>query len=77
MCPHCQGGVEDVRHVLFECPLYTSARDRFPALFPADAQPDVASFLQQPPGLLSAFVLECQRMHPAAVAAESEAAPAT
>jgi hypothetical protein len=78
MCPHCQGGVEDVRHVLFECPLYASARDRFPDLFPADAQPDMASFFQQSPGLQPAFVRECQRMHSAAAAAaRSTAAPAT
>ena len=69
VCPHCEGGLEDVRHVLFECPLYASARDRFPDLFPAGGQPDVASFLQQNPGLLSAFVSECQRKHAATAAA--------
>ena len=78
LCPHCQGGVEGVHHVLFECPLYASARDRFPDLFSPGAQPEVASFLQQRPGLLSAFVSECHRRHvvAAAAAAGSEAAPA-
>ena len=78
VCPHCQGGVEGVHHVLFECPLYASARDRFPDLFSPGAQPEVASFLQQRPGLLSAFVSECHRRHvvAAAAAAGSEAAPA-
>ena len=71
VCPHCQGGVEGVQHVLFECPLYASAGARFPDLFPADAQPEVASFLRQSPGLVSAFVSECQRRHSAATAAAS------
>jgi hypothetical protein len=77
MCPHCQGGVEGVQHVLFECPLYASARASFPDLFPVDAQPEVASFLRQSQGLVSAFVSECQRRHAVAAAAGVEEAPLT
>ena len=44
VCPHCEGGLEDVRHVLFECPLYTSSRDRFPDLLGYGGD---ASFAQQ------------------------------
>jgi hypothetical protein len=64
-CPHCQGGLEDVQHALFVCPLYSLARARFPDLM---FEPTVHAFLEQDPVLVAAFVAECQRTHAAAAA---------
>lgn len=65
-CPHCQGGLEDVQHALFVCPLYSPARARFPDLV---FEPTVHAFLEQDPVLVAAFVAECQRTHAAAATA--------
>ena len=65
-CPHCQGAVEDVQHVLFVCPLYSPVRARFPDLV---FQPTVHAFLQQDPVLVAAFAAECHRTHTATAAA--------
>ena len=67
-CPHCQGGIEDVQHVLFVCPLYASVRARFPDLV---SQTTVHAFLRQDPVLVATFVAECQRTHHAAAAARA------
>jgi hypothetical protein len=62
-CPHCQGGLEDVQHALFVCPLYSLVRAGFPDLV---FEPTVRAFLEQDPVLIVAFVVECQHMHAAA-----------
>ncbi len=65
-CPHCQGGLEDVQHALFVCPLYSLVRARFPDLV---FEPTVHAFLEQNPVLIAAFMAECQRTHAAAATA--------
>ncbi len=65
-CPHCQGGLGDMHHALFVCPLYMPVRARFPDLV---FDPTVHAFLEQGPVLIVAFVAECQRMHAAAATA--------
>ncbi len=72
-CPHCQGGLEDVQHALFGCPLYSPARARFPDLV---FEPSVHAFLEHDPVLVAAFVAECQRTHGAALGAGTAAGPA-
>ena len=32
-CPHCQGGIETVAHMIFDCPLYDTLRLHFSDLF--------------------------------------------
>ena len=60
VCPHCLGGVEDVQHALFVCPLYSPMRARFSGLV---FQSSVHAFMEQDPVLVAAFVAECQRTH--------------
>ena len=72
-CPKCGSGVEDAHHVLFECPLYASARDRYPVLFQkatlAGIGPGtyhvtaVRDFMQQDPYLVARFVALCRSLH--------------
>jgi hypothetical protein len=65
-CPHRQGGLEDVQHALFVCPLYSPVRACFPDLvFETTAH----AFLEQDPVLIAAFVAECQRTPAAAATA--------
>ncbi len=59
-CPHCQGGLEDVQHALFLCPLFSPVRARFPDLV---FETTVHAFLEQDPVLIATFVVECQRTH--------------
>jgi hypothetical protein len=64
VCPHCGGGVEDVRHMMFVFPLYAPIRARFPDLF--SGADSVHSVLRRDARLLAAFAAECQRVHAAA-----------
>ena len=52
ICPHCQLGVEDATHMIFDCPLYAPQRRRWGDLF---AHPDPLlcfSFKTQPAWLV-------------------------
>lgn len=73
VCPHCSGGVEDVPHMLFDCPLYAPVRARFPDLF-TGAAPSVRAFLEQDAGLLAGFAAACSAAHSAAADARAAAA---
>ena len=33
-CPHCQAPLEDVRHAVYDCPLYAGLREEYAELFP-------------------------------------------
>ena len=67
ICPHCQGGVEDVPHILFFCPLYDPVRSRFPDLFAPPTPPrtlDMSYFFssgEQHPQRLASFARECRQ----------------
>ena len=59
ICPHCRGGVEDVEHMVFVCPLYDDVRTRYPQLFAEECS--LHSFLGQTPGVVAHFVADCRR----------------
>jgi hypothetical protein len=68
-CQHCQrldgpGGIEDVRHILFVCPLYREERLRWPELFTGFQRPakeaSLNAFFQQDPKALAAFAAACR-----------------
>ncbi len=65
-CPHCHGGLEDVQHALFVCPLYSPVHARFPDLV---FEHTMHAFPEQDPVLIAAFVAECQRTHATAAIA--------
>ena len=66
-CPHCQLGVEDATHMIFDCPLYTPQRRRWGDLF---AEPrSLALFFVQDPTRLAGFVAACRRQWEQATAA--------
>lgn len=63
-CPHCHplggpGGIEDVEHILFHCPLYAPERSRFPELFTEPLS--LQAFLEQPAVPLARFADACRR----------------
>jgi len=53
ICPHCSGGIEDVEHVIFHCPLYAFLRQRFADLFASNPCSLHAFFQQAAPRLAS------------------------
>lgn len=60
-CPHCNGGVEDVGHMVFDCPLYWRLREQYPDLFAQEHT--LQSFLEQPAGPVAHFADACRRLH--------------
>ena len=64
LCPHCSGGVEDVGHMVFDCPLYSRLREQYPDLFAQEHT--LQSFLEQPAGPVAHFADACRRVHEAA-----------
>jgi hypothetical protein len=57
ICPHCQLGVEDATHMIFDCSLYAPQRRRCGNLF---AEPrSLALFFIQDPTRLAGFVAAC------------------
>ena len=69
-CPHCQHPLEDVRHVVYDCPLYAELRQDFGDLFPSTGiMPGLAEFLcQDSQGRLAKFADRCFDAHAAALA---------
>ena len=59
ICPHCVDGVEDVAHMLFDCPLYAPLRAQYSELFSQDHT--IQSFLGQPAGPVAHFAAACRR----------------
>jgi len=56
ICPHCSGGIEDVEHVIFHCPLYASLRQRFADLYASNPSPcSLHAFFQQAAPRLASF----------------------
>jgi hypothetical protein len=67
LCPHCPllggpGGIEDVTHICFHCPLYEPARTRHPDLLFA-GPPSLKFFLNQPSISLAHFAAHCFHIH--------------
>lgn len=69
-CPHCPamggpGGIEDVRHIVFDCPLYATERTRWPDLFAnfsgASQHFSLCAFFQQPSSSLAPFCAACRQ----------------
>ena len=73
-CPHCDavglhGRVEDTRHIIFDCVLYSNLRPMHPTLFPPPPptgqpqpeEPQIAAFLAGPPLQLARFAGACRR----------------
>ena len=69
MCPHCAGGVEDVSHIVLDCPLYTPLREQYADLFAQEHT--LQSFLEQPAGPVAHFADACRQQHAAATIALS------
>ena len=70
-CPHCQAPLEDVRHAVYDCPLYAGLREEYAELFhsPGHALPSLAAFLGQArQGRLARFADRCHEEHAAALA---------
>ncbi|KAL4854621.1 LINE-1 reverse transcriptase [Chlorella vulgaris] len=69
-CPHCHNPLEDVRHVVYDCPLYAELRQEFGDLFPSTGiMPGLAEFLcQDSQGRLAKFADRCFDAHAAALA---------
>ena len=69
-CPHCHHPLEDVRHVVYDCPLYAELRQEFGDLFPSTGiMPGLAEFLcQDSQGRLAKFADRCFDAHAAALA---------
>ena len=71
-CTHCAaagqpGRVEDARHILFECILYSDLRQRHQDLFPATESPphpspSLSAFLDRSPCALAHFAGACRRV---------------
>ena len=59
ICPHCQGGIETVQHMIFDCPLYDAIRLRFPDLFNCPAT--LHAFFKQAAQRLAPFAAACRR----------------
>lgn len=71
LCPHCSGGVEDVGHMVFDCPLYSRLREHYPDLFAQEHT--LQSFLEQPAGPVAHFADACRRLHETASLAPTTA----
>ena len=70
-CPHCQAPLEDVRHAVYDCPLYAGLREEYAELFhsPGHSLPSLAAFLGQArQGRLARFADRCHEEHAAALA---------
>ena len=67
LCPHCQLGVEDATHMIFDCPLYAPQRLRWGDLF--EEPKSLAVFLVQDPSRLAGFVAACRQQWQRATAA--------
>ena len=70
-CPHRQAPLEDVRHAVYDCPLYAGLREEYAELFhsPGHALPSLAAFLGQArQGRLARFADRCHEEHAAALA---------
>ena len=61
VCPHCAAGVEDVAHMVFRCPLYSSLREQYSDLFAKEHT--LRSFFQQPAGPIAHFAAACRQQH--------------
>jgi hypothetical protein len=72
VCPHCRSGVEDVAHMLFDCPLYAPQREQYPELFAQDHT--LQTFFEQPAGPVAHFAAACRRQWEAVTAAYFAAA---
>jgi hypothetical protein len=72
VCPHCRSGVEDVAHMLFDCPLYAPQREQYPELFSQDHT--LQTFFEQPAGPVAHFAAACRRQWEAVTAAYFAAA---
>jgi hypothetical protein len=64
LCPHCQalggpGGIEDVRHMVFDCPFYAGERSRVGLDFTPGRPLD--AFFAQPSAPLATFATACRR----------------
>jgi hypothetical protein len=66
-CPHCHGGVEDVAHMVFDCPLFAPLREQYYTLFAQEHT--LQSFFQQPAGPLAHFAAACRQQWEVATAA--------
>ena len=62
------GGVEDVSHIVLDCPLYSPLREQYADLF---AQHTLQSFLEQPAGPVAHFADACRQQQAAATIALS------
>jgi hypothetical protein len=73
-CPHCEaaglhGRVEDTKHIIFDCVLYSNLRALHPTLFPPTPptgqpqpeEPQMAAFLAGPSLHLARFAGACRR----------------
>lgn len=70
ICPHCHGGIEDVSHIIFDCPLYAPVRHRWPDLF--QIPHSLHLFLQQPAQRVASFATACRKKWQTATAALDE-----
>ena len=65
VCPHCAQSdvrvIEDVEHMLFSCPSYSSVRDRYQCLNFSDI--NLHQFLQQDPIQLASFSTACWQQY--------------
>lgn len=71
LCPHCQqldgpGGIEDVHHMCFDCPLYAAARQRRPELLFA-GPPSLHFFFNLPSEPLARFAADIYHTHKSAL----------
>lgn len=65
-CQFCQlleapGGVEDVRHMMFDCPLYADIRSRFESQLSFSPELSLQEFFSQPSAPLARLAESCRR----------------
>ena len=61
-CPHCPAPIEDVAHILFHCPLYTTLRTQFTDLFPPPISTPKAWLAQPASARIANYIFLCYKL---------------